>query len=97
MKKANIAYARNNLSKLIAQVREGDSILIMDRQKPVAKLEPITEDYSDMEHPASDLIRRGLVRAPEKRPDLDPLQENLPDSKGDILTLLLSEREEERL
>lgn len=92
MKKANIAYTRDNLSKLIAYVREGNSILITDRQQPVARLEPISDGYAAPEHPASNLIRRGLVRPPQKRRDLTSLQENLPLSQGDIVAALECER-----
>ncbi|MBX3747863.1 MAG: type II toxin-antitoxin system Phd/YefM family antitoxin [Verrucomicrobiae bacterium] len=41
MDKANATYTRNHLSEILARVREGETILIMDRQQPVARLEPV--------------------------------------------------------
>ena len=41
MNMANISYTRNHLSELINRVKEGETILIMDRQRPVARLEPV--------------------------------------------------------
>lgn len=46
MKTANIATAKNQLSRLIKQVKRGETIVITDRQHPVACLRPVgrTED-----------------------------------------------------
>ena len=42
MKKASITEAKNNLSALIDRVKGGSSVLIVDRGRPVARLEPVT-------------------------------------------------------
>ena len=41
MQTASITEAKNNLSKLLKKVRHGQSILILDRNVPVARLEPL--------------------------------------------------------
>ncbi|MHB1310353.1 MAG: type II toxin-antitoxin system Phd/YefM family antitoxin, partial [Limisphaerales bacterium] len=41
MKTASIAMAKNQLSRLLRQVRGGESILITDRNQPVARLQPV--------------------------------------------------------
>ena len=41
MKTATITQAKNGLSALIDRVRAGESILILDRGTPVARLEPV--------------------------------------------------------
>lgn len=38
MKKVNILDARNNLSKLVASVGQGEEVVIANRGKPVARL-----------------------------------------------------------
>ncbi|MHB9006078.1 MAG: type II toxin-antitoxin system Phd/YefM family antitoxin [Limisphaerales bacterium] len=43
MKTASIAMAKNQLSRLLRQVRGGESILITDRNQPVARLQPVAE------------------------------------------------------
>jgi prevent-host-death family protein len=42
MKKASITEAKNNLSALIDSVKGGSPVLIVDRGRPVARLEDIT-------------------------------------------------------
>src|ERR1700676_257815 len=44
MKKATITEAKNNLSALIDGLKGGSPVLIMDRGRPVARLEPVTGD-----------------------------------------------------
>lgn len=43
MKTATITEAKNGLSALIDRVRAGESILILDRGRPVARLEPAVQ------------------------------------------------------
>ena len=61
MKKASITEAKNNLSALIDRVKGGSSVLIVDRGRPVARLEPVTTIGSDDDRLAR-LVRDGLVR-----------------------------------
>jgi prevent-host-death family protein len=42
MKKASITEAKNNLSALIDHVKSGSPVLIVDRGRPVARLEPLS-------------------------------------------------------
>ena len=63
MKRANISTTKNNLSKLIDEVRGGESIVIMDRDVPVARLEPVGGlDQFSGRIPA--LARDGIVSLP---------------------------------
>lgn len=41
MKSASIATAKNQLSRLLRRVKQGETILITDRNHPVARLEPV--------------------------------------------------------
>ena len=62
MKKASITEAKNNLSALIDRVKSGASVLIVDRGRPVARLEPVTGTRPDDESRLSHLVRDGIVR-----------------------------------
>lgn len=63
MKKASISEAKNSLSALIAGVKAGGTVLIMDRGRPVARLEPVTDHAFDGgEGRLARLVRSGLVR-----------------------------------
>jgi prevent-host-death family protein len=96
MKKASITEAKNNLSALIDGLKGGgSSVLIMDRGRPVARLQPVEHEY---EARLAGLVREGLVR-----PRRGPLPRMLlttppPAAKGraSVLEALLEERREGR-
>ncbi len=62
MKKASITEAKNNLSALIDSVKGGSSVLIVDRGRPVARLEPIVGLHPDDDGRLGRLVREGIVR-----------------------------------
>lgn len=43
MKKARIAELKNNLSRYLEHVRGGESVLILDRNTPVARIVPLQQ------------------------------------------------------
>lgn len=93
MKTATITQAKNGLSALIDRVKGGESILILDRGTPVARLEPITSvDNGDGR--AARLERAGLARRGVTAPPLDLiLQPGPAGSPGaSLLDALLEER-----
>ena len=62
MKKASITEAKNNLSALIDGVKGGAPVLIMDRGRPVARLEPVNDLRRDDDGRLARLVREGIVR-----------------------------------
>ncbi len=62
MKRASITEAKNNLSALIDRVKAGSSVLIVDRGRPVARLEPVTGNDADDAGRLARLVRDGAVR-----------------------------------
>lgn len=44
MKIATISETKNRLSSLIDRVRHGESVIIVDRNRPVARPEPVVAD-----------------------------------------------------
>jgi antitoxin (DNA-binding transcriptional repressor) of toxin-antitoxin stability system len=63
MKRAGIAEVKNNLSALIDGLRGGASVLIVDRGRPVARLEPVGVGPTDADDRLARLEREGVVRA----------------------------------
>ncbi len=97
MESANISYTRDHLSEILARVQEGETFLITDRQKPVARLEPAVGSFVSDPAWLGGLIRRGLVRASSRSLDVAALCKlplPSPTDGGDILKALLAEREE---
>jgi len=63
MKKASITDAKNNLSALIDGLKNGSPVLIVDRGRPVARLESVARvRHSDDEGRLAGLVRDGVVR-----------------------------------
>lgn len=63
MKTASISQTKNQLSALIDQVRQGETIVITDHDRPVAKLVPAQAENADEAGGAlANLERKGLVR-----------------------------------
>ena len=63
MKKSSITDAKNNLSALIDGLKGGSPVLIVDRGRPVARLEPVTHGHkSDDDGRLARLVRDGIVR-----------------------------------
>jgi prevent-host-death family protein len=98
MKKASITEAKNNLSALIDCVKSGTSVLIMDRGRPVARLEPVASAAVQDDDRLARLIRAGIVRParnPMPRSIIDEPPPALPDGQS-VLEFLLAERREGR-
>jgi prevent-host-death family protein len=98
VKKASITEAKNNLSALIDSVKGGASVLIMDRGRPVARLEPVSGVASDDDHRLARLIREGVVRPAHSAPDKELFTTRPPRTKrgASLLRVLLEERREGR-
>jgi antitoxin (DNA-binding transcriptional repressor) of toxin-antitoxin stability system len=63
MKKTSITEAKNSLSALIDGLKAGSPVLIMDRGRPVARLEPVTAGHGlDPEGRLARLVREGTIR-----------------------------------
>lgn len=99
MKKASITETKNRLSALIDAVRHGESVLIMDRDKPVARLEPVsTGNAAEPEGYLAQLERNGIIRQADTKPSKMILSRKPPKAKkgASILHALVANREQER-
>jgi len=67
MKKATITETKNHLSALIHAVRQGETVIIMDRTKPVARIEAVTASSVEDEGGRLDRLQReGILLRPGK-------------------------------
>ena len=95
MKKAKIAELKNHLSRYLDHVRSGESVLVLDRDQPVAQIVPLTRApggsrghegrLARLERRA--LIRRGSGGLPEWLGKRKPAR-----LRGSVLKDLLAER-----
>lgn len=96
MKTATISETKNSLSALLDRVRHGETVLITDRSRPVARLEPVAsaEDAGPDEGRLARLERVGVIRR-ARRGRLDEIlrvSPPAPEQGGDVLAALLDER-----
>jgi prevent-host-death family protein len=99
MKRATISEAKNQLSALIDRVRHGETVLILDRGRPVARLESVhTAPESDAEGRLARLERAGVVRRATTPPPVARILKRLPRLRkpARVLEALLEERQHGR-
>jgi prevent-host-death family protein len=97
MNKATISKLKNNLSEYLRRVRAGHSVVIYDRDVPIARIERIEAGGRAPDRLAS-LRARGLVRPPKRPLNVAQLQSKLPKlpPRSRLLEALLDERESTR-
>ncbi|HLG45484.1 MAG TPA: type II toxin-antitoxin system prevent-host-death family antitoxin [Reyranella sp.] len=95
MKRASITEAKNGLSALIDGLRRGTGVLIVDRGRPVARLEPVSQAPAVLEDSRlMRLVRDGIVR-PAKVPLSKALLSGplpVPKDGASAVSALLDER-----
>jgi prevent-host-death family protein len=96
MQRTSITEAKNNLSGLIDRVRRGETVLICDRNRPVARLQPVGPGAASADDDwLPGLIRDGLL-APARKPlSLRSLPKPVKPAKpASIVAALRADREE---
>ena len=81
MKTATITETKNGLSSLIDRVRGGESILILDRGVPVARLEPVTGDFGAPGR-VQRLERAGVLRSARHAMPVEELTQPGPELRA---------------
>jgi prevent-host-death family protein len=85
MKKASITEAKNNLSALIDGLKAGSPVLIVDRGRPVARLEPVTRgSRTEEDDRLARLVRDGILRPARAAVPRTVLATKPPRARGGI-------------
>jgi prevent-host-death family protein len=96
VKTATISETKNGLSALLDRVRHGESILITDRNRPVARLEPVvsTGNAGPDEGRLARLERAGVIRRAHsgRLEEIVRVPPPAPEPGGDIVAAVLEER-----
>jgi len=64
MRTVNIATLKNELSRYLNEVRQGEELLILDRNVPIAKIVPL-QQAGEPEAEELALVAAGKLRLPE--------------------------------
>jgi prevent-host-death family protein len=96
MKTATISQTRNALSALLDRVRQGETIVIIDRSRPVARLEPVIGSRGPDQEAGrlARLERAGLIRRGQGVPldEMHRVPPPRPARGGDVVAALVEER-----
>jgi prevent-host-death family protein len=98
MKTVSVTEAKNGLSSLLAEVRAGETILILDRGIPVARIDAVRPRAGDDKGRLERLYRAGVLKPPESEFPSSILTED-PPSLGpgvSVVDALIEERREGR-
>ena len=97
MKRASITETKNNLSALIDRLKGGSAVLIVDRGRPVARLEPVTgREEEGPDGRLARLIREGALRSRRTSPPAALFSSPPPRSAASAVEWLINERREGR-
>jgi prevent-host-death family protein len=95
LKKAGIAELKKHLSRYLQRVKRGESILVFDRNQPVAQIIPVqnaTRGRVSNEELLTRLERRGLIRRGSGDPKRWVIKRRPVNVRGNIVQDLLDER-----
>ena len=100
---SNIAELKDHLSQFLRRVRAGETIWVKDRDRIIAKIEPVRDDerQSDDEAWMADLVANGVAQPPKEKMTKKQVEELLsepvkPRKKVSAVATLLRERVEGR-
>jgi prevent-host-death family protein len=88
MKQANVAELKANLSRYLRAVRRGETVIVCDRNRPVARLVPMREGAQGFRERA---IESGLI-LPGSRVGQAPRPPRTYKGRGDAIGALLADR-----
>jgi prevent-host-death family protein len=74
--------AKENLSRLVNEVKKGAEIILTERGKPVARLAPIVDEYLSLETRLTKLEYAGWIEAPNRHAQKMPVPLPLSEEKA---------------
>jgi prevent-host-death family protein len=94
MEKVSVSKLKDQLSAYLKKVQDGQTLLVTDRNKPVARLEPLAQPGSETQRIAR-LAEQGIVALPKAPPlGIEEIRRMRPTAPGaNLLEALLEERE----
>lgn len=97
MEKVSISTLKDQLSAYLKKVKAGQTLVVTDRNEPVAQLTPVVRTESDDQRIAR-LIEQGIVTPPTHPPlSIEEIRRRRPVVPGaGVLDALLEERREGR-
>ena len=94
MRCVNISYLKNNLSAIIAQLKNTGNINIIDRDQPIAVLLPYSTTSSslDLRHLKA-MQKAGIVELPSESLNQNAIQPAQLSQPIDVVRIVIEDRE----
>jgi len=95
MKKAAIAELKDNLARYLERVKDGETVLVVDRNQPIAQIIPLRKTArraASGNGRLARLERKGLIRRGSSEPDQWLVKHRPVNVSGSVLQDLLDER-----
>ena len=90
-----MSQLKAKLSEQLRKVKAGETVIITERGRPIAVMEPLSSDQLDDE--IVELVEAGLLRAGRRRLPAGFGDQDLPkDPEGSVRAAILEERAEGR-
>jgi antitoxin (DNA-binding transcriptional repressor) of toxin-antitoxin stability system len=96
MEKATISELKNRLSAYLKKVRAGHTVLILDRDQLIARLERVEGGQAQGDDRLVRLERAGLLRRAKSSPPVKALRAAPAKAKRSVTQAMLDERREGR-
>ena len=92
MKNARISELRDRLSEYLARVRRGETVIVYDRDTPIARIDPIAPAPKNIPEWVLEAERRGIATPPKIRDGARLPEPMKPKKPVGLLEALLEER-----
>jgi prevent-host-death family protein len=93
MRQVGVTELKNKLSQYLRLVKRGETIEILERSIPVARLEGIESGSASGSAPLEKLLRDGIVTRAKRQPGKGGLKTPPVPCAGDAVQALIEERE----
>lgn len=96
MERTNISNLKDRLSAYLKKVQAGETVLVTDRNRPIARIEPIRPAETGQAAHLKRLEEEGQISPPGQPLPADFFTAERPKSEKSVLEALLEERAEGR-
>lgn len=92
MRRVGVTQLKNELSRWLRLVKRGETIEVVERDVPIARISALRDAHEDTDQELARLIRDGIVSPARERPDLDALRRKLIPCRSDAAAAVVDER-----
>lgn len=92
MKRVSVTELKNQLSRYLRLVKRGETVEVLERSVPVARLQAIPAHALDKDALIRRLEREGVITPPKRKPYLDFLKRPAIPCPVDAVKILIEER-----